>query len=110
MTVAAYHRTLTESAMRAAITEAVERQGGRVFWVSDSRYAPAMADFPDLVILLPPRAIFVELKSWRRTVTDGQRAVLDLLCECPRTEAFVVRSDPRDATEIGYQQFLEWLA
>lgn len=110
--VAAYTRSLSESAMREAITEAVERLGGRVFYVSDSRYAPSMTDFPDLVIILPSkgRVLFVELKSWRRPITDGQRSVLDMLAACDRVESYVVRSEPRDVHETGYQAFMDWLA
>lgn len=111
MSITAYRKTMTEQQMRCAIIETVERTGGRVFYVHDSRSAPAMADFPDLVLLLPNQrmTVFVELKSWRRAITDGQRAVLDLLGECPRADAFVVRSEPRDETEIGFERFMAWL-
>jgi hypothetical protein len=111
MTATAYTRSLSETQMRLAITEAVERIGGRVFYVHDSRYAPAMTDFPDLVIILPSKGTvaFVELKSWTRTITDGQRAVLDLLASCRGAESFIVRSDAKDSDEVGYENFLNWL-
>jgi hypothetical protein len=111
MTATAYTRSLSETQMRLAITEAVERIGGRVFYVHDSRYAPAMTDFPDLVIILPSKGTvaFVELKSWTRTITDGQRAVLDMLDHCRGAESFIVRSEAKDVHDVGYQQFMDWL-
>lgn len=95
--------------MRNAIARVVAVHGGRLFWVNRSDSSPAMADCPDLIIILPPRVILVELKSWRRRITDGQRAVLELLAECPRAESFLVRSEPRDETETGYTEFVEWI-
>src|SRR5436190_20427581 len=109
MTVAAYRKQLTEAGMRQAITEAVERQGGRVWFVSDSRYAPGTVDLPDLIVALPGRVAFVELKSQRRRITDGQRAALDLLGQATRADVFVVRPEPKDETETSYESFLAWL-
>lgn len=109
MSIAAYRRTLTEKAMRIAVTESVDRLGGRVWFVHDSRYAPATADLPDLIVALPGRVAFVELKSQRRRITDGQRAALDLLSQAIRADVFVVRPDPRDPTETSYDAFLNWL-
>jgi hypothetical protein len=53
--------------MRAAIVEAVERQGGRCLWLPDSR-GTAFSDWPDLTILLPARGVLLlaELKSQKR--------------------------------------------
>lgn len=109
MTVAAYRRTLSEKAMRQAIVEAVERQGGKVWWVHDSRYAPATADLPDLIVALAGRVAFVELKSQRRQITDGQREALDLLGTATRADVFVVRPEPKDPSETSYDAFLNWL-
>ena len=109
--VANYRKTTSESAMRQAIITAVELRGGRAFFVDRSDLSPSMTDMTDLILLLPSKGcvVFCELKSWRRPTTAGQRAVLDLLAECPRAEAFIVRSEPRDEHEIGYQQFMDWL-
>lgn len=111
MTVTAYTRSMSETEMRNAIIAAVALQGGRVFYVHDSRMSPAMADMPDLVILLPRkgRVLFVELKSWRRKITDGQREVLAMIEACPVAEGYVVRSEAKDVHDLGYQQFMEWL-
>lgn len=108
MTISLYRRSMCETEMRKGVIEAVERQGGKVLWLPDSR-ATAFADWPDLTIVLGDRLILVELKSWRRLVTPGQADMLARLSECRRVEAFVVRSEPRSAEEIGYQQFMDWL-
>jgi hypothetical protein len=72
----------TEAEMQATITELVERKHGRVFHIRDSRFAPEMEAFPDLVIICPPILAIVELKSIKRRVTPNQQAVLDLLEQC----------------------------
>jgi hypothetical protein len=109
MTVSTYRKQITEADMRQAITEAVERRGGRCWFVHDSRYAPATADLPDLIVALPGRVAFVELKSQRRRLTDGQRAAIDLLGQATRADVFVVRPEPKDPSETSYDAFLNWL-
>lgn len=109
MSIAAYRKQITESGMRQSIVEAVERRGGKVWWVHDSRYAPATADLPDLIVALPGRVAFVELKSQRRRITDGQRAAIDLLGGATRADVFVVRPEPKDPSETGYDAFLAWV-
>ena len=111
MSVAAYQAKMTESAMRTGIQEAVARLGGRVFWVHDSRYAPATADLPDLILVLPRqnRVMFVELKSQYRKTTAGQREVIEMLEVCQEAFVFVVRPSPKDTTELSYDALLAWL-
>lgn len=95
--------------MREAIVAAVEHRGGRCLYLPDSR-GTAFGDWPDLTIVLGERLILVELKSIRRTLTPGQSDMLARLAECRRVEAFVVRSEPRNAEETGYTAFMDWLA
>jgi hypothetical protein len=110
MTASAYTRSMTEAHMRQAITAAVERLGGRCWFVHDSRYAPATVDLPDLIIALPRGVVaFVELKSQRRRITDGQKASIALLQGCDRIETFLVRPAPSDESETAYATFMDWL-
>lgn len=90
--------------MEQAIRELVQLRGGRCWSVRDSR-GFAIVDMPDLIIVLPPKVIFCELKSQRRALTPGQAATLQLLGECTRVEACVVRPVPHDG-EIGYDALL----
>lgn len=110
LTPAAYHRRMTERSMRDAIIEIVTCRGGKVFFVHDSRSAPATADLPDLIVIAPwMRAVFlVELKSQRRPVTTGQAEVLALLAGCRTVISGIVRPVPREG-EMSYDQFLGWL-
>lgn len=107
-TIERYRRVVTEAAMRSAIAELVALKGGRLFFVRDSRQAPEMTDFPDLVILLPPRVLFVELKSHRRATTAGQAEVIAMLEGCGDVDAIVVRPVPR-AGEMAYADFIAFL-
>lgn len=110
MSIATYRRTMSETAMREAITEAVTRIGGRCWYVHDSRYAPATVDLPDLIIALPRGVVvFCELKSQRRGVTDGQHAAIALLQGCDRVEALIVRPEPRGEGETAFDVFMDWL-
>ena len=101
---------MTEREMERAIRDAVGK-GGFVFHIRDSRGAPEMADFPDLVVILPAKrcVLFLELKSQTRRVTDGQRAVLDALDACRQVESFVVRPSPLPM-EISYARLMNWLS
>lgn len=98
-----------EAEMAAAIKAAVELRGGRCWSVRDSRRLD-VTDLPDLIVVLPGRAVaFVELKSMKRPITEGQAAALALLRECRGVEAMVVRPVPRDG-EVSYDDFLAWLS
>lgn len=97
--------------MRDAIEKLVTLHAGHLFFVNDSRRAPEMEDWLDLELIIPHlgTVAHVELKSQRRNVTAGQRRILTLLQECPRSEAFIVRPVPRDETETSYDDFIRWL-
>lgn len=98
--------------MQDAITDLVGARGGRCWHVRRSDVAPELVDLPDLLILDPRgnRAVLAELKSQRRHITDGQAAVLALAANCQTFHSFTVRPEPRDETETGYDQFVDWLA
>lgn len=50
--------------------------------------------FPDLVLVRPPRVLFVELKSERGEISSWQEQWLDAFVACPGVEVYVWR--PRD--------------
>lgn len=94
--------------MAHAIKQAVELRGGRCWFARDSR-GQNLTDMLDLLILLPPYVMLVELKSQRRKLTVGQAGTLQMAEECTRVLAAVVRPRP-DFAEIGYDAFLEFIA
>jgi hypothetical protein len=112
MAAAGYRSGVLEEAMTAGIRDLVSRLGGLVYHVENSSRSPELVNLPDLLILLPGRQLvcFAEIKSQRRSVTPGQRLVLDHLADCTRCEAFVVRPEPIDSDETSYDDFLDWLA
>jgi len=58
--------------------------------------------FPDLVLVRPPRLIFVELKSAKGTVSPDQKWWLDRLDGCPGAEVYQWRPAdwPNNVTRI----------
>lgn len=107
--IATYRRSMTEDQMLAAIRDVVERRGGRVFHIRDSRRAPETADMPDVLLILPPFVGVLELKSMRRKITPGQADVLALLEECDRLLTGIVRPERASAAEYGFDMLLDIL-
>lgn len=111
MTVAftRYRRSMREVEMQQGIIDLVAARGGLVWVVRDSR-GLGVESMPDLQLVLPWKrtVAYVELKSQKRDVTDGQRHALDLLAECDRCEAMIVRPDPRPG-ERAYDDMIRWL-
>jgi len=56
------------------------------------------AGFPDLVLVRPPRLLFVELKVGRNRLTPAQEQWLNLLRRCAGAEVYLWT--PSDWTEI----------
>lgn len=107
-TATAYQRRATEAEMREAITKLVALRGGRLWFVRDSRQSPETEDMPDLLILLPGLAAWIELKSQRRRITPGQREVAVLLDGVERFVGGVVRPESREG-EMSYDELLTTL-
>jgi hypothetical protein len=87
--------TVTESDFQSNVVELAHLQGWWSFHPHDSRRsAPG---WPDLVLLRPPEALFVEVKTDRGRLSPVQVDVLDTLRECA-LEVHVWR--PRDWPSI----------
>lgn len=110
-TIITYRSLPRESGMERTIREGVERLGGYVWSVRDSRQL-AVEHMPDLIIVLPKPegtdgvVALLELKSQKREVTTGQRHVLDLLAGCNRLVTGVVRPVPNEG-EMSLNDALE---
>lgn len=109
ITATDYQARTTEDQMEQTIRGVVGNRG-LVFHIRDSRGAPEMVGFPDLVIVLPEKStvLFVELKSQKRRVTPDQRIVIWALEQCSEVRAYVVRPEPKTG-EISFDQLLEVL-
>jgi hypothetical protein len=63
--------------------------GWRVYHTHDSRRSPE--GFPDLVLVRPPRLLFVELKREGRGPTLAQHGWLEALAAVPGVEVYLWR-------------------
>jgi hypothetical protein len=95
----------SEAAMQEAIEKAVTLRGGRLFHLNDARTAPELEDLSDLIVVVPGFAALAELKSQRRTTTQGQLELAMLLSTVTRFWGGIVRPAPRDG-EVSYDDFL----
>lgn len=79
----------TEAAFQVRIVRLATDHGWRVYHTHDSRRSEP--GFPDLVLVRPPRVLFVELKVGRRQLTPDQQRWMRLLEGCTEVGAFVLR-------------------
>lgn len=108
MPAAAYQQRTTEAEMEAAIRDLVALRGGRCWHVNDARSSPEMADAPDLLILLPGAAFWIEVKSQQRRVTAGQQEVAALMATVTRFVGGTVRPNPREG-EMAFDELIALL-
>lgn len=87
--------SMTETELQDAIIDVAERAGWLIFHDYDSRRN--RAGFPDLVLVKPPRVLFVELKKKGGVVSPNQRMWLDALARCDTIAAGVVYPKDQDA-------------
>lgn len=92
---------VTEAQWQNTVVEAAELFGWWLFHDHDPRRN--QAGFPDLVLIRPPRVVFVELKRETGKVSKAQAEVLGLLADCPGVESRVAR--PSD-----WPSLVEWLS
>ena len=86
---------MSEAELQALIENAAELGGWLVFHDTDSR--KNRAGFPDLVLLRPPRLLFIELKTASGRVSPAQRVWLEQLGRVDDITVDLVRPDRADA-------------
>jgi len=82
---------LTEAELQATIIDTAELAGWLVYHDHDSRLNPA--GLPDLILVKPPRVVFLELKSDKGRVRPDQQIWLDALEQCDTLTSALVRPD-----------------
>ena len=92
---------VTEAQWQNTVVEAAQLLGWWVFHDHDSR--KNQAGFPDLVLIRPPRVMFLELKRETGKLTTAQGEVLGLLEDCPGVEVEVARPS-------NWSSLVEWLS
>ena len=92
---------VTEQQWQNTVVEAAQLLGWWVFHDHDSR--KNQAGFPDLVLIRPPRVMFLELKRETGKLTTAQGEVLGLLEDCPGVEVEVARPS-------NWSSLVEWLS
>lgn len=85
----ALNASTSERAFQASVVDLAELRHWRVWHDQDSRRNAA--GMPDLILLRPPRLLFVELKTDRGRLRPEQREWLDELGRCPGVEVHVWR-------------------
>ena len=86
---------VTEASWQAQVVAAADLFGWYVYHNPDSRRSNA--GFPDLVLIRPPRILWIELKAEKGKLTDPQEEFFNLLREC-EAEAYIWW--PKDWDEI----------
>jgi hypothetical protein len=93
--------SMSEADWQAIVVQLARLHGfERVYHTHDSRRSEP--GFPDLVLVKPPRVLFVELKRENGKLTDEQHAWMRALAGCPGVEVYVWRPPNLD----GVQQVL----
>jgi hypothetical protein len=102
--------TVSEAAFMDTIIQAAEIYGWWTYHTHDSRRSTA--GFPDLVLIKPPRVIFLEVKSERGRLSRAQADVLAMLEECGPLWCRYERDGVSAAMvrPSDWEQIVEWLA
>ena len=82
-------RYIREADFQRAVIELATLCGWRYYHNGDSRRATP--GWPDLVLLRPPEAIFVELKTDKGQAKPAQLETLNVLARCERMETYIWR-------------------
>mgnify|MGYP001583008975 CR=1 FL=1 len=88
---------MTERHLRNAVLDAAHTFHWRLYTTWTSMHSPA--GFPDIVMVRPPRLIFVELKTMKGKVSEAQWAWLHDLAVLPvesGTESYLLRPSDLD--------------
>jgi VRR-NUC domain len=86
---------LSEREFMAQVIQLARLYGWMVFHPFDSRRS--IAGWPDLTLVRPPHALFVEVKTDTGRLTQAQRMWLGALEQCPAIEVHVWRPADWDA-------------
>lgn len=91
---------MTEAEFQKQVLEWARRGNWLCHHTHDSRFQEWGTDrgFPDLVLVRPPRVLFVELKREKGNVTSNQALWIFKLENCPGIEAYIWR--PTDGDEV----------
>lgn len=85
---------MNEAALQQLLTDAAELNGWLVFHDNDSRRNAA--GFPDLVLVKPPRVLFLELKSEIGRVRPEQHVWMEALMRSDTIASAIVRPEHAD--------------
>lgn len=90
---------ITEAQFQKQVLQAARTFG---FLSYHTRYSiGSTRGFPDLVLVKPPRVIFIELKTEAGNTSSYQDEWIEQLRDCPGVECYLWRpSDLEDAIEI----------
>lgn len=93
----ALERAMPEAAFHAYVVELAELLGWWIWHDRDSR--GNRAGLPDLILVRPPRVLFVELKTETGRTRRDQAEVLSMLADCPGVETYLWRPSQRAELE-----------
>lgn len=94
MSAADYRNKISETSFQRQVVELAERCSWWVWHDNDSRRNKA--GLPDLIMIRPPRVVFVELKAQKGRFRPAQKMVLELLSRCPGVEVYSWRPSDWD--------------
>lgn len=97
MTPDEFRLLISEEAFQEAVVQQAELKGW--WWWHDNFSRRNKPGLPDLILVRPPRLLFVELKKQNGRVSPAQKAVLAMLEQCPGVETYVWR--PSDETALA---------
>ncbi len=88
---------MTGEALQDAIVQTAQLHGW--YWFHDTDSRRNNAGLPDLILIKPPRVLFVEVKGDGDRLRPEQAHVLDLLAECDTIASGVVGPDDLEAIQ-----------
>jgi hypothetical protein len=108
--------TVSEKAFMDTVLQAAEIYGWWPYHTHDSRRSNA--GFPDLVLIKPPRVLFLEVKSERGRLSRAQADVLAMLEECSHGHCQHISENGPRAVGVqaamvrpsDWEQIVEWLS
>ena len=100
-------KLMSENYWQGTVEEYAQTLGWVKYHTRDSRGSDD--GFPDLVLVRPPRVIFVELKKQTGKMELAQTAWATLLADCPGVEHYVWRpGDWADVEELLQPHVRRW--